>query len=830
MTTESSRAGLHEAAPRFTPASALWTSLAAGLAMSIGILDLGCWALDFHVLRYFDLNTASMKPNTALALLAAGVALWSRRAPLPSATARWAARIGASLTLLIGMATLSEYLFSIDLGIDQLLFDVQGASPHPGRTPAMASWLLICIGAALLAIDVETPRGVRPAQWLALMVFAGATVAILGYLYDVRALYSVAPYASVAFLTALTLDLLAFGVLAARSDVGLMRRLTSDTAAGEFGRRLLPIIILLPTSLGWLQIYGEHHNWYATEFGTAMFATATAVLTAVLTWWTVGALWKREIARSRAQQALADSEQDLAITLRSIGDAVIATDLSGRITRMNGTAEALTGWFTHEAQGRKLDDVFNIVDERTGEPFLENPVTAVLRVGRAIELFGNMVLIARNDVERPIASRGAPIRTDTGELRGVVLVFRDLTDQRDQEIVRRSIERALRHSEARNSAILESAADAIIAMDSYGYIIGFNSAAERIFRIPRTQALGSKVADTIVPEHLRAAHEAGLARLLAGVAPAKLGRTIEMPALRGDGSEFPAEVVLSQIPDSEPPMFTAFVRDVTERNFANAERDRLTAELHQRVQEVEAANRELDSFAYIASHDLRSPLRDIASLATWIEEDSGPHLVGESGRHLKTLLSRVSRMDRLLSDLLEYSRVGRTTARIEEVRVAEVVTDALELVGSHEGFTVQIEGGEVPIETARTPLMHILRNLINNAIKHHHQGQGCIRVQVVADGGDYLNISVADDGPGIQPEYHETVFQPFKTLQSRDRKEGSGLGLAIVKKMVESVGGGVSIDSAPNRGTCIGFTWPIRWPDRNDDTVSHPALRAHDAA
>ena len=246
--------------------------------------------------------------------------------------------------------------------------------------------------------------------------------------------------------------------------------------------------------------------------------------------------------------------------------------------------------------------------------------------------------------------------------------------------------------------------------------------------------------------------------------------------------------------------------------FENATlRHRLSAQLERHVQELQRSNRELDDFAYIASHDLKAPLRDIDNLAKWIVEDAHAVLPEPSQRHLSVLQDRIGRMERLLDDLLEYSRAGRTSVPSEEFFTSSVIDEVLRLIAPKEGFEVVVSGDRPAVCTPRVPFAVLLRNLISNAIKHHHRERGRVVVDV-ADGPERIRVSVIDDGPGIPPEFHDRVFRMFQTLRPRDQVEGSGVGLAIVKKLVEIHGGAVWIESKPGAGAILRFTWPKTWP------------------
>ncbi len=281
------------------------------------------------------------------------------------------------------------------------------------------------------------------------------------------------------------------------------------------------------------------------------------------------ALGGRRVTLEIAQEAgrihhalalLAAREGELRATLYSIGDAVISTDAAGRVARMNPVAEALTGWREAEAQGRALKEIFTIFNEHTRAP-AANPVERVLKEGLVVGLANHTVLVARDGRERPIADAAAPIRDASGHPVGVVLVFRDQTEERRAE-------RALRESEAYARAVVDCALDAVIGIDHEGRVVEFNPAAERLFGYSREEAVGRELAALIVPPQLQERHRRGLARHLATGEATILGRRVEMPARRKDGEEILVELAITRIDRDGPPRFTAYLRDVTEQRRA----------------------------------------------------------------------------------------------------------------------------------------------------------------------------------------------------------------------------------------------------------------------
>ncbi|MBK9026777.1 MAG: CHASE domain-containing protein [Propionivibrio sp.] len=235
--------------------------------------------------------------------------------------------------------------------------------------------------------------------------------------------------------------------------------------------------------------------------------------------------------------------------------------------------------------------------------------------------------------------------------------------------------------------------------------------------------------------------------------------------------------------------------------------DEMTRSLKIETRKLQASNVELDNFAYVASHDLKSPLRGIDQLATWIGEDLGDTLDSETQNHLRLMRSRVHRMEKLLDDLLAYSRVGRHDDQIATVNVRELVLDAFEMFEPSALIRIRAAEDLPVLHTRRAPLELIFHNLIDNAIKHHDQPQGVIDVSArpIANGYEF---AVSDDGPGIPPQHQQRVFAMFQTLKPRDEVEGSGIGLALVKKAVEAMGGIVTLESDGKRGCTVRFTWP----------------------
>jgi PAS domain S-box-containing protein len=237
-------------------------------------------------------------------------------------------------------------------------------------------------------------------------------------------------------------------------------------------------------------------------------------------------------------------------------------------------------------------------------------------------------------------------------------------------------------------------------------------------------------------------------------------------------------------------------------------RRRAEEAVESQAQELARSNEELERFAYVASHDLRAPLRAIDNLANWLTEDEGESLSEQGRTYLQKLQGRVRRMEAMVEDLLEYSRAGRVRHEPVEVDTQALVQNIVEDLSPPLGFTVTADESLPRFTAERVPLETVLRNLIGNAIKHHEQpSEGMVTVRAVQR-GRWIEFVVADNGQGIEGQYQERIFHLFQTLKPRDEVEGSGMGLAVVKKIVESRGGRVWVESAAGEGAAFYFTWP----------------------
>ncbi|MFD2718283.1 ATP-binding protein [Hymenobacter monticola] len=234
--------------------------------------------------------------------------------------------------------------------------------------------------------------------------------------------------------------------------------------------------------------------------------------------------------------------------------------------------------------------------------------------------------------------------------------------------------------------------------------------------------------------------------------------------------------------------------------------NRMTQTLDESFSALEKRNQELDQFAYVASHDLKAPLRGVTTIVKWIEDELSAEISPQLRTYLDQMKGRLSRLEDLINGLLAYARVGRTAQPPAPVDVAQLLGEVAELVVPP-NFTLRI-GPDMPtLVTDRLGLQQVFTNLLSNAVKYHHRGAGRLDI-TCRDIGRCYEFRVQDDGPGIAPEYHQKIFLLFQTLRDRHTAESTGIGLSIVQKIIDEHKGSIRVESAPGQGAGFIFTWP----------------------
>jgi PAS domain S-box-containing protein len=461
---------------------------------------------------------------------------------------------------------------------------------------------------------------------------------------------------------------------------------------------------------------------------------------------------------------------------------------------------------------RRLRLVAQLIDSQGNHPLSVAVQVSTTLEGeelqdRARDLLAEMVGAERVLLESRIAKARASARLaiftillGTGLALGLLgAVFYLL----QREIAQRSrADEALRASEVKFRGILESAPDAMVIADARGRIALVNAETERLFGYRRDELVGQTV-EILVPERFRGRHSHHRQGYAAHPRTRPMDEALDLRGLRKDATEFPAEISLSPLESAEGILVTSAIRDISVRRKAEAH-------LLKKMEELKRSNEELAQFAYIASHDLQEPLRMVASYTQLLSKRYKGKLDSDADEFISFAVDGASRMQRLIQDLLAYSRAGTNGQALREISSEDALKEALtNLQATMEENGAVVTHDSLPaITTDATQLAQVFQNLVGNAIKYRGPEVPRVHVSATTNGGNEWIFSVRDNGLGIDPQYFERIFILFQRLHGRKEFKGTGIGLAICKKIVERLGGRIWVESQPEKGSTFYFALP----------------------
>lgn len=543
----------------------------------------------------------------------------------------------------------------------------------------------------------------------------------------------------------------------------------------------------------------------------------TAVIGMMLVAWAGWLAVMENRRRSRSEQAALEMEELARITLSSIGDGVITADAAGHITQLNAVAEELTGWKTEDARGQPLTTVFRIINEYTREP-AECPATRALREGIIVTLANHTMLIRKDGTELPIADSAAPIRGETGNTRGVVLVFRDQTaKQAAEKSLRESAERLQVAAQA-TQRIMQHSLDVICTIDAEGKFVTMSAASEELWGYQPHELQGRQFMELVHPEDHPKTTQAAT-DLIGGIEL----RNFENRYIRKDGSAVPILWSANWSPADQ--LMFCVARDISERK-------KNESVLAAAKRNAEEANRAKSQFLANMSHELRTPLNAIIGFSEILEDGTFGPLNPKQTRYVANVLSSGRHLLQLINDVLDLAKVesGKLELNTEDFAPRQALENVLvvcKTLADKKGIAVSIEcDTNLPLVHAdQSKFKQVLYNLLSNAVKFTPDG-GAVKVTcaVVSEGiagtgapGQTplkircLRVSVSDTGIGIKPADHTRVWKEFEQVDSTYARAqmGTGLGLALTKKLVELHGGRIWLESEGIEGKGSTFTFDL---------------------
>lgn len=475
---------------------------------------------------------------------------------------------------------------------------------------------------------------------------------------------------------------------------------------------------------------------------------------------------------------------DLASIIDALPTAILIVDQSGHISHLNMQAERLFGYTRAELRGEMVDVLlpyrFRAGHGALRSSFVKAPSARPMGAGR--DLFG----LHKNGTEVPIEIGLSPFRTEHGGF--VVSAIIDISERK--------------RLEARVRATVESAPTAMVMIDQTGTIVLVNRELERLFGYDQEELLRKKV-EVLIPEKFRGGHTSLRTQYFAAPDARRMGAGRELFGLRKDRSEFPIEIGLNPVTTDEGPFVLAAIVDITER------RKQADAALRQANEALERSNIELQRFAYVASHDLQTPMRSIASFADLLRTTYADKLDAQAEDWMHRIVESVKQLQGLVRELLDYSRIDAEPRPFTKVPLRDVVNDAVSLLDvSIRESSADLTCAELPVVSGdRSQLVQLMLNLIGNALKY--RGVQPPRIDITArsaGAGDPWIVAVRDNGLGIALQHHERIFDIFERLHSQADVPGTGIGLAVCRRVVSRHGGRIWVESEPGGGSTFLFT------------------------
>ena len=475
------------------------------------------------------------------------------------------------------------------------------------------------------------------------------------------------------------------------------------------------------------------------------------------------------------------AQQQLRALLETAPDAMVIIDQTGTIQLVNAQTERLFGYQREALVGKKVE---MLVPERLRgghvghrESYFTAPKVRGMGAGR--ELAGRR----KDGTEFPIEISLSPLETEGGIW--ATAAVRDISERKK--------------AEARFRTLLETAPDAMVIINRNGLIELVNEQAERAFGYNRDELVGQPV-ELLVPDRLRDRHVGHRTNYFDNPKVRPMGAGLELWGRRKDGTEFPIEISLSPMETPEGRFATAAVRDISERKVVEEKLARYAGSLKQ-------SNEELEQFAYVASHDLQAPLRNVVSFTQLLEHDYRSSFDKQGLQYLQFIVQNGQQMQSLIRDLLAFSRVGRQDSELAPVDSEQVLDEVLvQLKTIAEERKAQITHDPLPrVHGAAHELNQLFQNLVTNAIKFQPGDNPRVHLSAQRQGAHW-QFSVRDWGIGIKPEHQRRIFQIFQRLHTIKEYEGTGIGLALCQKIVTRHGGRIWVESDGKTGTTVHFT------------------------
>jgi PAS domain S-box-containing protein len=747
---------------------------------ALGLVVITGWFLNIVFFKSMIPGYISMKFNTAICLILLGSALYFHVIK-GNAISRRLTLLFPLIAFVFGALSFAEELFHYNFGIDQLFISDLEINPanqvNPGRMSPVAAFCFILLSWVLLTIKSEKKILLITNQFFLHACTALSFIVILGYLFNTPEFYKLTFLTSMAIYTALAVLFLSIAASLINPTLGITGLFTGKGVGNVITKTLFLQMTLAIIILGYLRFLSHVYHVVTVEFGIALYTLSFILISFFLIWRTSKALNSIDLEKKNAEENLFSITMFLDLT----PDPIIIADEMGVIQIVNNQAEAIFGYTRGELIGKKIEllipNKFQKNHEHHRTVFFEKPKTRGM--GTGLDLFA----VKKNGMEFPVEISLSPIKTETGIL--VSAAIRDITIRKEEE---RKISQL--------ATIIENSGDAIISKNLDGTILTWNKGAEKILGYTFDEVYGKHIS-FLFPKELVEEEKIIMSKILRG----EYIDQYETIRVKKDQTPIQVSITVSPIKDKNGKVVAVskILRDVTK---TKEEEEKL-----RKYAILESKSKEMEQFAYVASHDLREPLLTIKNYMKLFLKNYGEAVDEESRRYIESVVKAADRMDVLIHSILDYSRLSQLK-ELEKVDTAilikEIEADLNALISSTHA---KIIVGPVPIIKAYPLELKLLfQNLITNAIKFRKKDISPEIHISASNTGSMWQFEVKDNGIGIADENKEKVFHMFKRLHSKNEYEGTGIGLAHCKKIVELHNGTIFIESQLGVGSTFKFT------------------------
>lgn len=788
--------------------------------LSIAVIVVGClvilgWQFDIDVFKRPVPHLVAMNPLTAVLLILSGFTLLLTISSKEKEKRSVYLLPASILISSLGAIKLVSLFFHYKIPIDTFLYssslqqDIIGNFPNTMAPNTASNFLLT--GLALILFNSANNRRPMIAQVIALTVLFLSLLSLLGYLYEVNSFYGLQKYIPMSVHTAITFFLLSIAMIFVYPEQGIMRNFTSTYAGSTSARLLIPAAIIIPASLGYIRLLGDWNGIYSKEFGVAILMLSIIITFFLLITYNASLLNKKDALRKEAEDNLkrtnADLEKQIEKRTKEIinnekrfrsmiensSDIISLTDENNNLIYINSAIESISGYNHNEL--KSFDRFYNLSaeDSQTAnnnlDNVLKNPGVSIpvsLRIvhknGKAIWLEGTMKNMLHDD-----------------SIHAIVSNYRDVTERKEAEIKAEESEKKIWNT-------LDKMMEGIQIIDRNWKYIYVNEAVAQQGKYTRNELLGHTMIEKYPGIENSELYKA-ISDCLIKKTPAFLENEFEY----NNGTKGWFELSIQPVPEG---VFILSI-DITQRKAAQFEIKKMNEELEERVKErtlqLEVVNKELESFSYSISHDLRAPLRAVNGYAKMIEEDYEKVLDEEGKRLLNIVQSNAKKMGILIDDLLAFSRLGRKEIKKSEINVKELLEATLSELSKSFEHSAKIYTEELNnILADYTLISQVFFNLISNAVKYSSKKEN----PVVTIGSEIKEndviYKISDNGAGFDMKYGHKLFGVFQRLHSAEEFEGTGVGLAIVQRIINKHGGRIWAEGKVDEGAIFYFSLPLK--------------------